>query len=385
MAILKIVNAKKNGNASLKGIINYVLKPEKTTEKLSTGLFCDVSSAYKTMLETKSSANKTKGRQYYHFVQSFPPVENITPSQVHELGVEFASKCKKFFGFEMLVVTHADRVHLHNHILLNSVSFINNKKFQMSRSDLRKMKELQNEICIAHGFSPAPKKGFNQYGFPKKKSFVANSMRLFQQIIRRPKDSYVNQCATAVEKSIEMSRSREQFILLMKAQGFETEWNEKKKHITFTDIKRKESGEKKFRVRLKKLSQYFSNLSAYTTKEELLNGLTNKCANRVTSSRGVVGAINSNSRQNAADSRDSRVDSKVIDFNTGFEQYLASSHTTNSQHSACKTSSDSGRIFKPKPGKSTIVETEYRQRIPERTNLLEKNNERNQGDEGFDR
>ena len=118
MAILKAVNVKIGKNASLKGIINYVLQKEKTEEHLTTGICCDVPIALETFLDTKQGFGKLTGRQYYHFVQSFPPNENITTQQAHELAIKFVESCKKLRGFEILVVTHKDRKHIHTHFII---------------------------------------------------------------------------------------------------------------------------------------------------------------------------------------------------------------------------------------------------------------------------
>ena len=123
MAVFKAINVKVGKNANLKGIINYVLKPAKTEEQLTTGFFCDVPNALETFMKTKKNFNKLKGRQYYHFMQSFPPIENITAQKAHEAAVKFVKKCAKFRGFEMIIVTHKDRDHLHTHFVMNSVNF----------------------------------------------------------------------------------------------------------------------------------------------------------------------------------------------------------------------------------------------------------------------
>ena len=123
MAVFKAINVKVGKNANLKGIINYVLKPSKTEEQLTTGFYCDVPNALESFMKTKKDFNKLKGRQYYHFVQSFQPTENITAQQAHEVAVKFADECAKFRGFEMIIVTHKDRDHLHTHFVMNSVNF----------------------------------------------------------------------------------------------------------------------------------------------------------------------------------------------------------------------------------------------------------------------
>lgn len=318
MAILKAVNVKVGKNASLKGINNYVLQPKKTEEQLTTGFCCDVPKALEYFNETKKNFGKTEGRQYYHFVQSFPPNENITAQQAHDAAIKFAEKCKKFWGFEMIIVTHKDRDHLHTHFVMNSVSFVNGHKFHITKKELASMKELQNQICIELGYSAAPKKGFDMFG-KKRTTITANNAKTFRTLKKtesEQKDSYLMNCKEAFLKSIKMAKTKEQFIQLMHAQGFETEWKDNKKHITFTDVKRKEAGESKCKVRISKLAQYFPELKDFKTKEDLLNGIQRNNTNRIESNnvRPSVAGINSNK------SKTGRTP-ELIDFNKGYEDY----------------------------------------------------------------
>lgn len=318
MAILKAVNVKIGKSANLKGIINYVLQPKKTEEQLTTGFCCDVQKALEYFNETKENFGKTKGRQYYHFVQSFPPNENITAQQAHDAAVKFAEKCKKFWGFEMIIVTHKDRDHLHTHFVMNSVSFVDGHKFHITKKELAAMKELQNQICIELGYSAAPKKGFDMFG-KKRTTVTANSAKIFRNLKKaevKQKDSYLMDCREAFLKSIKMAKTKDQFIQLMHAQGFATEWKDNKKHITFTDIKRKAAGESKCKVRLNKLTQYFPELEDFKSKENLLDGIRRINTIRIesNSNRPSVTGINSNKSE-------TRTTSKLIDFNKGFEDY----------------------------------------------------------------
>jgi len=320
MAILKAVNVKVGKNARLKGIINYVLQPKKTEEQLTTGFCCDVPKALEYFNETKENFGKTKGRQYYHFVQSFPPNENITAKQAHEAAVKFAEKCKKFWGFEMIIVTHKDRDHLHTHFVMNSVSFVDGHKFHITKKELAAMKELQNQICIELGYSAAPKKGFDMFG-NKRTKVTANNAKTFRTLKMaeaKLKDSYLMDCKEAFLKSIKMAKNKEQFIQLMHAQGFATEWKDYKKHITFTDVKRKAAGESKCKVRIHKLAQYFPELKDFKTKEDLLNGIQRNNTNRIESdnNRSTVTGIN-------PDKSETGTTSELIDFNKGFEDYSA--------------------------------------------------------------
>ncbi len=321
MAILKAVNVKVGRNASLKGIINYVLQPKKTEEQLTTGFCCDVPKALEYFKETKENFGKTKGRQYYHFVQSFPPNENISAKQAHDAAVKFAEKCKKFWGFEMIIVTHKDRDHLHTHFVMNSVSFVDGHKFHITRKELTNMKELQNQVCIELGYSAAPKKGFDMFG-KKRTEVTANNAKTFRTLKKaeaKQKDSYLQDCKEVFLKSLKMAKTKDQFIQLMHAQGFATEWKDNKKHIIFTDVKRKEAGESKYKVRLNKLAQYFPELKDFKTKEDLENGIQRTSISESLKPNNSRFGITGDNKNKSISGRSS----KTIDFNTRFEQFSA--------------------------------------------------------------
>ena len=138
MAVIKFTNSK----STLKHIINYITQDAKTTTELITGKDCTSDNALEEMQTVKNLYNKTTGRQYIHLVQSFSPNDNLSYAKAHEIGLELA---KQYKGFQVLVATHTDREHVHNHLVINSVSFKDGKKFQQSKKDMEKIKIYSNE------------------------------------------------------------------------------------------------------------------------------------------------------------------------------------------------------------------------------------------------
>ena len=124
-----VANAEKT---SLDCSVLYAMNPEKTEQSFFvTAVNCgDVSTAYREMMETKRSWHKEGGVLGYHFIQSFVPGE-VTPEQAHAIGKEFVDK---LFGnrYEVIIGTHLDKAHLHNHIVVNSVSYVDGKKYHSS-------------------------------------------------------------------------------------------------------------------------------------------------------------------------------------------------------------------------------------------------------------
>ena len=276
MAILKIVNRRngKRKRSHLAGVIKYVLKTEKTEEKLIYGQNLEPERAYQMMMETKDLFNKRKGMDYFHFVLSYPPNEKITPEQALEQAKELLERTKKFRGYETLVAVHRDKKHIHVHFIVNSVNFVDGRKFHLSRKELEALKKLQNQINIEKGFSAAPGKYEDMNGEERTET-VSNNKNTYQLLKRAESGevkSYVQTCAISVLTQAARASSKEEFIRLMDQDGFETIWDDNKKHITFIDKERAAAGEQKCKIRLSKLADYYAEFKNLNTKEDLING-----------------------------------------------------------------------------------------------------------------
>ena len=120
---------------SLSDAIDYALNRDKTERSVfETGINCDTETAYQDMMATKRRWGKAdRIRQGYHIIQSFVPGE-VTPEEAHAVGVEFA---QQLLGnrYEVIVTTHLDKDHLHNHIVFNSVSFTDGIMYRNQRKD----------------------------------------------------------------------------------------------------------------------------------------------------------------------------------------------------------------------------------------------------------
>jgi len=150
MAVIKRLSSK----GSIKNIIDYVLNKEKTNERIVSGKDCNPYNAAEEMNATKKLFNKTDGRSYYHIIQSFKPNE-IAPEKAHELGLELAEK--QFKNYEVLIATHKDKSHIHNHFIINSVSFADGCKLISSKESLREIKLENNKICLREHLSTIEK------------------------------------------------------------------------------------------------------------------------------------------------------------------------------------------------------------------------------------
>lgn len=144
---------KRNTNVELtiSNVINYSMKQNKTEEeRFVSAVNCSVKNAIQDMMITKEHWKSSGNRLMWHGYQSFAPGE-VTPEMAHEIGVKLA---KELYGerFEVVVATHLDRKHIHNHFVINSVSFIDGKKLDWDYYYPR-MKKISDRLCQENALS----------------------------------------------------------------------------------------------------------------------------------------------------------------------------------------------------------------------------------------
>lgn len=98
---------------------------------------------------TREFWDKTDGVQAHHVIQSFSPKDNITKEKANEIGLELAKKIAP--NHEVLIYTHTDKAHIHNHIIINAVGCEDGKKYHSTREQLFKIREVSNQLCKEHG------------------------------------------------------------------------------------------------------------------------------------------------------------------------------------------------------------------------------------------
>ena len=213
----RVLNYIKNENKTkeemsdgLKEVLTYTTQGYKTNEKeYITGINCDPKNALTQMMNTKLSYNKMDGRLAFHAVQSFKPGE-LTPDECHKLGIQLA---KQMWGnrFEVVVSTHLDKKHLHNHFVVNSVSWIDGKKYDNKKADIDHFREINDAICKEHGLNVIDKpsgKAMNYGEWNAEK----NDGIYFRKIIRYDVDSVLS-----------YARDPDQFVEGLEAMGYEVD------------------------------------------------------------------------------------------------------------------------------------------------------------------
>lgn len=237
MAINKTINKRTNTHGAMRNCIEYVLRQDKTSEMLTyvTGPYChdeiNYDLVYRTFLEEKKVWDKDFGRMYAHNIISWHKDEQITSEQALEFGKEFAENW--FSGFQTLVAVHRDKDHIHCHLVTNSVSYEDGRKLHNTKKDLERMKQLTNQMCRKRGLTVAEKGKHFDGSQIEKGEVIAWSKDKYNLFRQQVTDSFVVDCAMAVLKALENCISKEKFIEKMKQFGWNVNWTEKRKHITF--------------------------------------------------------------------------------------------------------------------------------------------------------
>ena len=299
MATIKAIH----GGKSLKSAIGYVTNPDKA--EVINGINCNAETALEEMEVTKNMYGKTGGRTYIHLVQSFHQDEDffsdedkeklkdiseeeilkVKAQKVNEIGQKLIKDLPLFKGHEVVIATHIDRNHIHNHFIANSVNYENGYKFQSSARDLQKIKDKSDEICREYGLT-ITEKGKTFYGkerdetstytkearwvqvqaekrveLPKKieelKQGETEKAKIAEQILQSLQPSYIRNIALNVLKARDKAKSKEEFVKVLAKNNISVVWSDTRKNITFIDLDREKRKEKKCKVRDKTLNQYF--------------------------------------------------------------------------------------------------------------------------------
>ena len=147
-------NHEKTQCSDLETVIHYAGNMEKAEQDQTifvTGINCGRDTAFQEMLAVQERFDKTDGNVAYHAYQSFPPGE-VSPQQCHQIGVELA---RQLWGeqHQVLVATHFNTGTYHNHFVLNSVSFVDGKKFNCNRAAYRALFQASDALCRKYGLS----------------------------------------------------------------------------------------------------------------------------------------------------------------------------------------------------------------------------------------
>ena len=174
--------------------LRYAANDAKTDQKMYvSAINCPKQLAYETMMDTKRRYGKLGGNVAYHGYQSFKTGE-VTPEEAHRIGMETA---RRMWGdnYEIVVTTHLNTDNIHNHMVVNSVSFRTGRKFENHVSDHYRLREISDAVCQEHGKSILKNAKF--YSGEKGAYWVhKNGGMTHRDILRRDLDEALSKVST---------------------------------------------------------------------------------------------------------------------------------------------------------------------------------------------
>lgn len=251
MAVCKEIEKTIKAHQYVYDSISYILSPENKNgdEKCfqATCLNCDgnADELSKQFYVTRRAFNKDDKILAHHYVQSFSPNENVTPELAHQIGVELAKKIAP--NFQVVVSTHIDKDHIHNHFIINSVNPTTELKWKGNKATLDNMKNESDLFCRQYGLSVIT----NESG-------LKGIDQATQKTAEQGKSWKVELCKT-LDEATKICISKNDFISFLKRKGFEI--------IRYTDttLTFQKIGETK-KIRADTLAKQFGD---FYTKENL--------------------------------------------------------------------------------------------------------------------
>ncbi len=205
MAVIKIKTIKNN----LQAVINYGKNGDKTDNGiLVSSVNCSVDTAYEEMALTKKFFHKETKTLGYHIIQSFKGNE-VSPSMANQIGKELA---QELWGdkYQVVICTHTNKENVHNHLILNSVSFIDGKKYHNGKEDISFLKEASDNLCLKYGLSivTTPRA-------EKEKEFRQKNIDNFNR-----KDEKIQKIISDIDEAIKSAKKYSDFKLVLTAKGY---------------------------------------------------------------------------------------------------------------------------------------------------------------------
>ncbi|MFR5876373.1 MAG: relaxase/mobilization nuclease domain-containing protein [Eubacterium sp.] len=211
-----------SGMQDFVNVFSYDTNPIKTNNKeFVTAINCLKEIALQQMILTKKQFNKENKYIAWHGYQSFKPDE-VTPELCHEIGVKLA---KQMWGdrFQVIVSTHLDKDHLHNHFCFNSVSFLDGKKYNYSKSEMQRLRNLSDEICKEYGLSVIE----TQNKAPSRALYFAE---------KNNEPTKYNLMRIAIDEAIKISPTPKEFVKIMRKKGYIVDINPQRKYPTIRSV-----------------------------------------------------------------------------------------------------------------------------------------------------
>ena len=208
----------------MKSVMRYVSQPGKTFwdgQNLVSGIGCQPETAFDEFLSTKLLHHKEGGMMFYHMVQSFPKGADVDPRTAHEAARRLAGY---FEGCEVLVCTHIDREHIHSHCIINSVNFETGRKVHMADEQIQELRIRNDQICEELGLPKFQRDGQRQ----------SRGMSNAEYYTASKGESWKFELMRVIDECMRYAGNREEFLALLRAEGYDATWTDSRKNITYT-------------------------------------------------------------------------------------------------------------------------------------------------------
>ena len=252
MAVNQSAENKIKTVAGLTEALAYITNPAKIYEVSRINCSGSNSNTLEQFRLLRLAFNQNKGIIAHHFIQSFSPNDNITPETVHRFGVEYVKQC--FPNYQVVVSTHIDKEHLHNHIIVNSCNMITGKKFYDNKESMKSNRDISDKLCRKYGVSV----------ISTQSEFKPIDQTTMQLALKQK--SWKIQLLSDLDDAKEKCRSKSEFISFFKSRNYEIRYE---KHITIRKI-----GEKKA-IRVDTLAKQFGNQYTKAELEKAMGYSTN--------------------------------------------------------------------------------------------------------------
>ena len=206
---------------ALADVIAYAANEDKTEKHFyTTGINCYVEFARDQFDSVKQRFEKTGDIVAFHAYQSFREGE-VTPDEAHAIGVQLA---KELWGdrFQIVVATHVNTKCVHNHIVINSVSFIDGLKFNGCKANTRLLRDTSDRICLEHGLSVINEPKGRRVGTYLYKMEHAGMPTRY------------NVARQAIDEAVALSLTLEEFKYELRKRGYNYRFDPQRKYWTIT-------------------------------------------------------------------------------------------------------------------------------------------------------
>ena len=216
-AVKYVMNKEKTTAVSLQDALDYAANRDKTEQScFESSYTCTLETAFADMRQTKERWHKSGGVQGYHLIQSFAAGE-VAPELAHRIAKELADRV---LGgrYEYVIGTHLNTGHIHSHIVWNSVSCVDGKKYRSNyKSYVTEIRAVSDELCRKYKLSIIDTENSNHAAKPYAEWLAEkNGQPTWRTAIRQD-----------VDEAIQQSLTWRQFVASLQDKGYELRFNRK--------------------------------------------------------------------------------------------------------------------------------------------------------------